>query len=65
MALLERTNDVATELELKALFGAPPAECGDGLTIPTCQGEWRKEAVDAWRFWLDPDSIDEGEVACP
>ncbi len=50
---LDPTDHIATEAELRDLFDM---EADDDLaaTIPTCAGEWRREAPDAWRAWSDP-----------
>lgn len=45
-----RTNETATELELRELFDMEPDE-ELAICIPVCAGEWRREG-NVWRVYL-------------
>ncbi|RWC28149.1 MAG: hypothetical protein EOS70_27960 [Mesorhizobium sp.] len=49
---LRRTDETATEAELRKLFDMEPDE-ELPLCIPVCIGEWRREG-DLWRVYTDP-----------
>jgi hypothetical protein len=53
MADLRRTEETATEKELRELFDMEPDEELEDC-IPVCAGEWRREG-DIWRVYAIPD----------
>lgn len=53
-ALLQRTEDTATEAELRELFDMEPDE-ELHLCVGVCAGEWRFDTGNVWRFYQDPE----------
>lgn len=53
MTKLVRTEEIATEAELRSLFDMEPDQEIEAC-IPVCAGEWRSEG-EAWRFYALPD----------
>lgn len=56
MAELRKTNETATEQELRELFDMEPDE-ELAACIPVCAGEWRGDG-NVWRFFEDPEWTD-------
>ena len=47
-----RTDDTATEQELRDLFSMEPDDGPLDEVIGVCAGEWRRDG-ERWRFWSD------------
>ena len=58
MRKLVRTDDTATEQELRELFSMEPDE-ELYETVQVCAGEWRFDGEGCWRFYSDPEWEDE------
>lgn len=54
MPLFKRTNDTLTTKELSKLFGFNVTGVY-GSAQAVCDGEWRKQRNDVWRFWRNAD----------
>lgn len=56
--LLQRTDDVATDADLRILYEYDPEEELGDDPIEVCAGEWRRDEPGKWRFWSHPDFED-------
>lgn len=48
---LVRTDDVISRLALRELFSIEDDEEDPKAVEGVCDGQWRREDADTWRFW--------------